>query len=80
VTTERAIEVLEEIYPSKKQIVRCVYPYVADAIDTAISALRAQQEREKGCDGCNNEQSRTDMKKLGFTSCPWCGKKLEDKA
>ena len=42
-----AIEILESIYPSKKQIVTGEYPEVAEALDMAIAALRrAQPENE----------------------------------
>ena len=35
-----AIEILESIYPSKKQIVTGEYPDVAEALDLAINTLR----------------------------------------
>ena len=38
-----AIEVLECIYPSQKEIVTGEYPQVADALDLAITALQAYQ-------------------------------------
>lgn len=38
-----AIEILEDIYPSKKQIVTGEYPEVAEALDMAIAALRHAQ-------------------------------------
>ena len=38
-----AIEILEDIYPSKKQIVTGEYPEVAEALDMAIAALRRAQ-------------------------------------
>ena len=38
-----AIEILESIYPSKKQIVTGEYPEVAEALDMAIDALRRAQ-------------------------------------
>ena len=38
-----AIEILESIYPSKKQIVTGEYPEVAEALDKAIAALRRAQ-------------------------------------
>lgn len=76
-TTQEAIKQVETGYIAINNSL-CI-PDADEGLKGAIlSALRAQQEREKGCDGCNNEQSRTDMiEKLGFTSCPWCGKKLE---
>ena len=40
---KRAIETLECIYPSKKEIVTGEYPDVADALDLAITALRQMQ-------------------------------------
>ena len=41
-----AIEILESIYPSQKQIVTGEYPDVAEALDLAIDALRAQPSSE----------------------------------
>ena len=38
-----AIEILESIYPSKKQIVTGEYPEVAEALDMAIVTLRRVQ-------------------------------------
>ena len=38
-----AIEVLECIYPSQKEIMSGEYPHVADALDLAITALQAYQ-------------------------------------
>lgn len=38
-----AIEILESIYPSKKQIVTGEYPEVAEALDMAIVTLRRAQ-------------------------------------
>jgi hypothetical protein len=38
-----AIEILESIYPSQKQIVTGEYPDVAEALDLAIDALRRAQ-------------------------------------
>ena len=43
-----AIEILESIYPSKKQIVTGEYPEVAEALDMAIAALRRGQQAGKG--------------------------------
>lgn len=41
-----AIEILESIYPSKKQIVTGEYPEVAEALDMAIAAIRRAQPAE----------------------------------
>ncbi len=41
-----AIEILESIYPSKKQIVTGEYPDVAEALDMAIVTLRRAQSNE----------------------------------
>ena len=41
-----AIEILESIYPSQKQIATGEYPDVAEALDLAIDALRAQPSSE----------------------------------
>ena len=43
-----AIEILESIYPSKKQIVTGEYPKVAEALDMAIAALRHAEQEHKG--------------------------------
>ena len=42
---QRAIQTLEDIYPSPKQIATGEYPHVADAIDLAITALQAYQPK-----------------------------------
>ncbi|HHV09991.1 MAG TPA: DUF551 domain-containing protein [Clostridiales bacterium] len=39
---EKAMEILEQIYPSQKEIKTGEYDHVADALDTAISALQLQ--------------------------------------
>jgi len=46
VNIEQAIEILEQIYPSQKEIATGEYPDVAEALDFAMAALRARQERE----------------------------------
>ena len=50
---KKAIEVLEETYPSKKEIITGEYPHAAEAYDTALSAFREQEAREKGCEYCD---------------------------
>ena len=42
-------------------------------IELAISALRAQQEREKGCNYCHGWDKR-----CGVNYCPDCGKELQE--
>jgi hypothetical protein len=42
-TIEEAIDTLKDIYPSKKEIATGEYPNVAEALDMAVDALRAQQ-------------------------------------
>jgi hypothetical protein len=40
--------------------------------ETALTALREQAERSKGCDHCRGWDKR-----CGANYCPMCGKKLE---
>ena len=72
---EEAIEILKDIYPSRKQIVTGEYPDVAEALDIALSALRAQEEREKKCEWCNKYMP--DSERHIYAYCPICGKNLE---
>ena len=66
-----AIEILESIYPSKKQIVTGEYPEVAEALDMAIAALRRAQPAnepltlENGFDITNADGTPVDYNALG---------------
>lgn len=42
-----------------------------EIVKTALTALREQAEREKGCEHCRGWDSR-----CGASYCPMCGKKL----
>ena len=46
---------------------------------TALDALREQAERSKGCVSCDGGfgDNTVEFKKLGYTTCPYCGKRLE---
>lgn len=87
--TGEAIEILESIYPSQKQIATGEYPQVADALDYAISALRAHQERETECVWCKgdwtdnfsvlDEDFCQPLTYRHVKFCPMCGRKLEPK-
>ena len=52
-----------------------------DAYDMAISALREQEERSKGCEYCNDilEYNKTHtFPKYVSPFCPVCGRRLEE--
>ena len=49
-----AIEILESIYPSKRQIVTGEYPDVAEALDLAINTLRHAQPDNEPLTRCEN--------------------------
>ena len=71
-----AIEILEDIYPSKRQIVTGEYPQVAEALDMAISALRHAEPANEPltpCDACRySPPSSCDGKPC--VMCPASGK------
>jgi hypothetical protein len=76
---EKAIETLECIYPSKREIATGEYPDVADALDLAIEALREKAEREKGCEYCTTSKQitiKSHGEMVGFAFIkPYKGKK-----
>ena len=49
------------------------------ALEAAKEALREQAERSKGCVSCDGGfgDNTVEFKKLGYTTCPYCGKRLE---
>lgn len=60
---------------------------VDDALEMAISALREQEERSKGCDFCNADYAvmsgsymTLDFQHKSITPkfCPKCGRRLEE--
>ena len=84
---EQAIEILECVYPSQKEIVTGEYPDVAEALDFAISALQEKAEREKGCEYCDTMRPRFNVCSpaelqmsgpLNSKYCRMCGRRLED--
>ena len=68
-TIEEAIKELHEIRPRGGIIPQSR----AEAIDIAVVAMRAQQEREKGCKFCNTSNDREET---NVSYCPHCGRKL----
>ena len=48
--------------------------YDIQSAESAISALREQAERSKGCDHCRGWDKR-----CGANYCPMCGKKLDER-
>lgn len=71
---ERAIDVLEAIYPSEKEIKSGEYPQVADALDIAIDLLRAELARQDvTCDGCEHIKEKY-AKHGGVTLCCNCSR------
>ena len=55
------------------------YAVIKESLITALSALREQAERSKGCVSCDGGfgDNTVEFKKLGYTTCPCCGKRLE---
>ncbi len=53
--------------------------YIQEAFDVSIEALREQAERSKGCVSCDGGfgDNTVEFKKLGYTTCPYCGKRLD---
>jgi hypothetical protein len=51
---------------------------VSKALDMAISALREQEERSKGCEHCRSEINRGLMLAHGYSCCTDCGRRLEE--
>lgn len=92
---QEAIEILESIYPSAKEIATGEYPHVADALDTALTALREKAAREMGCEWfCTDDDANLwECSECGaewileagtptdndMHFCPACGKRLEVK-
>jgi hypothetical protein len=50
-----------------------------EEIELALAALRSEAERGKGCVSCDGGfgDNTVEFKKLGYTTCPCCGKRLE---
>lgn len=80
-TREEAIERLEDTFegwerwnphndsPASK---------LSEALGMAISALREQEERSKGCGHCLSEINKDMMLAHGFAHCTDCGRRLEE--
>ena len=49
-----------------------------EAMSMAISALREQEERSKGCEHCRSEINKGLMLAHGFAYCTDCGRRLEE--
>lgn len=72
-TREEAIKILE--------LMRYSYTNVVDgALDMAISTLREQEERSKGCSSCDGGfgDNTLEFAKIGYKFCPYCGRRLEE--
>lgn len=65
---EKAIKTLLTIIPRTRLQV--------DALSSAISALRAQQEREKGCEMCNGRDAL--LLRKAHKYCKYCGRRLKE--
>ena len=50
-----------------------------DMFNLELTALREKAERSKGCVSCDGGfgDNTVEFKKLGYTTCPYCGKRLE---
>ena len=80
--TEKAIAAIEEAI-EEPSLVYCrmnFYPVVEPAAKAALSALRAQQEREKGCEYCRDGKCmKTGSDYHCETTCNKCQYNLSDK-
>ena len=70
-TMEEAIYLIENLSCSWEGQYR-------EARDMAISALREQEERSKGCGHCLSEINKDMMLAHGFAHCTDCGRRLEE--
>lgn len=48
------------------------------ALNMAISALREQEERSKGCEHCLSGINKSMMLAHGYACCTDCGRRLEE--
>lgn len=74
-TREEAIKWLEY---SKDTYEGLDYGAPRIAVGMAISALREQEERSKGCGHCLSEINKDMMLAHGFAHCTDCGRRLEE--
>lgn len=79
-----AINTLESIYPSQKEIVTGEYPDVAESIDMAIKALEKQMPRKPNLKDVGTDQwlecpscYDTKIDDEGTEYCSACGQKLD---
>lgn len=73
-TREEAINYIQPIADSAS------LPRYAEALNMAISALREQEERSKGCSACDGGFGDNTMVFYagGYKHCPMCGRRLEE--
>lgn len=76
---ETRLEYLAEIeYKAGFRGVGAVASAINEALGMAISALREQEERSKGCEHCLSEINKSLMLAHGFAFCTDCGRRLEE--
>jgi hypothetical protein len=83
VTREEAIERLEDTFEGWNMWVMdndSPASKMSKALNMAISALREQEERSKGCSACDGGFGDNTMVFYagGYKHCPMCGRRLED--
>ena len=85
--TELTAERVERAIDHLESMSHCGYGPMRDTCDTALAALRAEQERNKGCMYCvgfgiSSATVKSDfgfsekMKRINF--CPYCGRRLPE--
>lgn len=66
---EKAIRYFQQSVDSAPIVRLSAIKEHVDACETALAALRAEEEREKGCEGCGGRSSTT--RKLPY-QCQYC--------
>lgn len=87
-TREEAIKYLSEEQKKTEEVMtlterdsgvsESVWHTEYEAFNLAISALREQEERSKGCGHCLSEINKDMMLAHGFAHCTDCGRRLEE--
>jgi hypothetical protein len=85
VTREEAVEILTNLQNGhgvsySEDYGLCFGHKWMQAYEMAISALREQEERSKGCSACDGGFGDNTMVFYagGYKHCPMCGRRLED--
>ena len=62
----------------KEKLYNGIFNQYIEAFDMAISALREQEKRSKGCEHCLSEVNKSMMLAHGYACCTDCGRRLEE--